>query len=176
MTFPSLLPILLTSFVLIACEGKEIPDFPPLEQGSFTQLKARIEKIHSPLLVNFWATWCPPCMAELPGLMKEAQIFRQQGGRILLVSDDLMLPGISTQDARSKVLAAQKNLNLNAPIFLFDDENNEERDAYYHLPGAIPVTLCFDLTGKIVDRIEGGAPRERFREAVLRALGRKKGK
>jgi hypothetical protein len=109
-------------------------------------------------------------MAELPGLMKEAAAFQKQGGKLLLVSDDLMLPGITNNKAQQKVRAARKKLNLDVPIFLFDDEDNEERDAFFNLPGAIPVTLCFNRQGKIVDRIEGAAPPERFREAMRKAL------
>ena len=173
-TLPVLLSLLFTSFLLLhSCDGKREVEAPALDQGSFTRLKTKIASMGGPLLVNFWATWCGPCMAELPGLMQEAQAFRQKGGRLLLVSDDLMLPNVNTEEAQKKVHLAQKRLHLDVPIFLFDDEDNEARDAFYNLPGAIPVTLCFDRDGKIVDRIEGAAPRERFREAMRRALGEK---
>ena len=42
----------------------------------------------APLLVNFWATWCPPCVAELPALERAVAPFGAQSVRVLLVSVD----------------------------------------------------------------------------------------
>src|SRR5580693_3078929 len=53
------------------------------------ELQSYIEKSDHPLIVNFWATYCVPCVQEIPYFQKHAEKFKKQGLELLLVSLDL---------------------------------------------------------------------------------------
>lgn len=122
-------------------------------------------------LLNFWATWCPPCVAELPDLMAVAREYEARGGRVIGVSYDLMVPRAARETVEDEVRAylAERDLPLSGVIY--EAADFQSIDARFDLPGNIPVTLAFDKSGKLVDRHEGGATRERFAEMMQRALG-----
>lgn len=66
--------------------GDPAPDFSyTLEDGTTHQLSDLQGK---KVLVNFWATWCPPCKAEMPDIQEAAETFREEGFRVLAVSQD----------------------------------------------------------------------------------------
>ena len=54
-------------------------------------------------LINLWATWCAPCVAELPNLVRVAAEYESAGGRVFGISQDLFLPNVSDADALAKV-------------------------------------------------------------------------
>jgi hypothetical protein len=64
---------------------------------------------------------------------------------------------------------AERDLPL--PGVIYDAPDSESIDTRFDLPGYIPVTLAFDKSGKLVDREDGPATRERFAEMMQRALG-----
>src|SRR5690349_9088958 len=55
------------------------------------------------VVLNFWALWCAPCVAELPELVEASRDFETAGGELVLVSYDLMIPGADKEDARRRV-------------------------------------------------------------------------
>jgi thiol-disulfide isomerase/thioredoxin len=122
-------------------------------------------------LLNFWATWCPPCVAELPDLMAVAREYEQRGGRVIGVSYDLMRPGVVRQTVEETVRKFLAERDLPLPGVIYDAPDSESIDTRFDLPGYIPVTLAFDKSGKLVDREDGPATRERFAEMMQRALG-----
>ena len=122
-------------------------------------------------LLNFWATWCPPCVAELPDLIAVAREYEDRGGRVLGVSYDLMVPGVAREAVEDKVRGFLSARDLPLPGVIYEATDFDSIDARFDLPGQIPVTLAFDRTGKLVDRHEGEATRERFAEMMQRALG-----
>ena len=166
------LPLLLAC---TACEGSGAPGPGPLEvrvadlAGLEQALAARRGQ---PLLLNFWATWCAPCVAELPDLLGAAEAFEPDGLRVLGVSFDLMLPDKQADTVREHVHAFLERRGLALPTVIFDAPDYAEINARFELPGAIPVTLAIDREGKVVDREEGEGSRERFGEMARRALGR----
>lgn len=149
-----------------ASEAAPAPAFASLEQ-----LEAEIAKARGHgLLLNLWATWCAPCVAELPELLETERTYRSRGGEVLLLSCDLMVPGVTREDARSKVGEFVSRKKIDVPVLIFDADDYDAIDARFGLPGEIPVTLAFDRNGKIVDRQEGRADRARFAEMMDRAL------
>jgi thiol-disulfide isomerase/thioredoxin len=108
-----------------------------------------------PVLVNFWATWCAPCIAEMPSL--DALAMRETGGlAVVAVSEDL--------DGRQKVtdFFAEHEFQRLEPYL--DGENRLM--AALGLD-TLPTTILFDAEGREVWRMTGAADWEGEREAAL---------
>src|SRR5262245_5398962 len=90
--------LLLLPLALTACGSeagapaalKPLASPPRVERGGIAAIDAALaaERGHGCLL-NFWATWCAPCVAELPDLLEVAHEYEARGGRVLGVSYDL---------------------------------------------------------------------------------------
>jgi peroxiredoxin len=88
------------------------------------------------VLVNFWATWCPPCRKEMPDLERLAQRFGKQGLVILAMSDE----------EEATVAPFIRDGKYTYPILLDPGSKVHER---FHVQG-IPVSLVYDRGGKLV--------------------------
>lgn len=88
------------------------------------------------VLVNFWATWCPPCRKEMPDLDALAHRFADKGLVVLSISDE----------DQAKVSSYVRAHNLNYPILL--DPGRKTNDAF-HIEG-IPQSFVFNREGKLV--------------------------
>lgn len=100
--------------------------------GSVTlsQLKGKV------VLVDFWATWCPPCRAAIPHLVKMYNTHKEQGLEVLGISLDQQKEGLPAFISENKI---------NYPILL----GNQEVAKAYEVQG-IPTLVIFDKKGKIV--------------------------
>lgn len=90
-------------------------------------------------VINFWATWCKPCVAELPYFEKANQTFEQQAVKFILVSLDAM------KQLENKVLPFLQKSNIESTVVLLDDDNyNVWIDKVStDWSGSIPATLLF---------------------------------
>jgi peroxiredoxin len=102
-------------------------------QGKSWTLKDLRGKV---VLVNFWATWCPPCRKEMPDLEALYQKFEDQGFVILAISDE---------DA-AKVAPFVKEHEFTYPILLDPGRKVNERFAI----GGIPKSFVYNREGKLV--------------------------
>jgi len=108
------------------------------------------------VVLNFWATWCPPCRQEIPDLVEFA---RDHEGEVVVLS-------ISVDDPEADVAAFAAEYGINYTV-LRDD--GETAVAYLGATGGIPQTYFLDAEGRARGHIYGSAPREEF-EARLRRL------
>lgn len=113
------------------------------------RLEKEIQKHSGLLVVNFWATWCAPCVKELPDLYRVHQDFNQEGVRLLLVSLDFA-------DEQSKALSLLRKKGIALNTFLLDetDYNSWIDRIEARWQGAIPMTLIYK-DGKKVAFIPG---------------------
>jgi thiol-disulfide isomerase/thioredoxin len=107
------------------------------------------------LIVNFWATWCPPCLEEIPDLvaLKEAR-------------KDVQVLGVAMefQDAK-QVLQFAEGMFVNYPIIL---GRNKDAEQVGSVPG-LPTTFFFDPKGKLVKRQVGKVTRKQMDELMAEA-------
>lgn len=101
-------------------------------------------------LINVWATWCGPCVAELPDFMKINQMYRHRDFEFITISAD-------KPDKKDKALATLKRLHSATKNYIFDSE-----DVYKLIElidpkwqGALPYTLLVEPNGKIVYQKQG---------------------
>jgi thiol-disulfide isomerase/thioredoxin len=82
-----------------------------------TDLEKTIKESKSPLIINFWATYCVPCIEEMPYFQQLAQKYKSKGVSLLLVSLDLKAA------YPHKVNAMAKKLKLTAPVAWLNETN-----------------------------------------------------
>ncbi|HEU0264780.1 MAG TPA: TlpA disulfide reductase family protein [Geobacterales bacterium] len=123
--------------------GKPAPDFTLLDtSGRPVTLSSFTGKV---VVLNFWATTCPPCLAELPSLEDLHRHLLDRGGMVLGVAIDHDLPAVKEVMARKKI---------SFPVLL--DPNKEVSFDSYALFG-LPITLIISKEGVVVDRVIGEA-------------------
>lgn len=155
-------------------EGPPDPATVPLEVGGLdTVLRTVAEHEGQGLLLNFWAIWCGPCVAELPELLEVAEAYHAEGGRVQGVSYDLMapLPDVDETNVETRVRDFLVKREFALPTVIYDDVDYQAVDDHFDLAGGIPVTLAINAAGEIVDREDKAAGRERFEEMMRKALG-----
>ena len=109
------------------------------------------------ILLNFWATWCGPCRAEIPALVDLQQQY----------PDQLVVLGVSIDDPLNKLKPYATEMHMNYPVLVGKDRQDVQ-DAYGPLWG-IPVSVFVDREGKIWKRHSGIASKDQI-EREIKAL------
>lgn len=107
------------------------------------------------VLVNFWATWCPPCRVEIPEFIKLQEKHR----------DRLQIIGISEDDDPETVREFVKTAGINYPVVMA----TPELLAAYGGVAALPTTFVVDTEGRVVQRHLGLLSAENY-DLEIRAL------
>lgn len=111
------------------------------------------------VILNFWATWCPPCKAEMPHMQKFYEKYKDQGVEILAVN-------LTSQDKGvDKVKAFVEENGLTFPILL--DEEGEVGQKYQI--ATIPTSYMIDTKGNIVQTIVGPMDEEMMESLISKA-------
>lgn len=130
--------------------------------GQTVRLKDYRGKI---VLVNFWATWCGPCKAEVPLLVKEEENYRSRGVIFIAVSVD-------EAKSRKKVYAFVSRNLVHLPVWLGATSDDLDR---LGMGLAVPATAFLDQQGQIVFRIIGPTHEGELRDRLDWLIGLRAG-
>lgn len=120
-----------------------------VEEARYAALdKAVTDQKGNVVLVDFWATWCPPCVKKMPAVVALHQTYRAKGLAVVTVSLDKNRRGYSVE-AVQKFLAGQ---NATCTNFVAADAATDGRDIVkrFGIGAGIPYLTLFDKTGKRV--------------------------
>ena len=122
--------------------GQPMPDFAFLDpEGGEKTLQ---DFAGRPLIVNLWATWCTPCVAEMPTLDALAARQGAKGAAVLTISQD-------TQGLTAVKPFFEKHKLPHLPAYA-DPEN---RFGFHYATGVLPTTVIYNAQGKEIARVVG---------------------
>jgi peroxiredoxin len=111
------------------------------------------------ILVNFWATWCPPCRREIPAFMDLFGNYRERGFQIV---------GVAIDDP-DKVRSFVHNLGVDYPQLVGEQDAAKVSERYGNRYGALPYSVLIDRTG-IIQFVRPGELRRELLESELKKL------
>lgn len=117
------------NFTLQTLDGKSV---------TLSQLRGK------PTFVNFWNSWCPPCKAEMPDLVKEYNVYK---GTVQFLGVNLTTNNDSVEGAKGFV----QNFQVPYPILI--DSSGIVGEKYN--VSAVPTSMFIDKNGKIIHMIQG---------------------
>ena len=139
----------LFNFLLVSCNSnksikEDLSDLESLQtKSTFVDLHENnldlSEFKQGKIVISYWATWCAPCIKEMPSLKRAEKILKEYGYTFLLVSDETI----------SKISRFKEKMNFDFN-FLKSSKSFETLGIY-----SMPTSYIFDETGKIVETIVG---------------------
>ena len=147
-------------FSVIICFSQEI------RSVKITEVEKIIAESKTPLIINFWATWCKPCVEEIPYFQKEVEEHKADSLQFLLVSFDFKE---AFPAAIKKFITKRK---ITALVFWLDETN-----ADYFCPkidpkwsGAIPATLFINNKTGYRNFVEEKLSYEKLKHEIMAIL------
>lgn len=136
----------LCSFLLFACNSNITSNISDLEslqlKSSFFDLEENnieLSEFNGKIVISYWATWCAPCIKEMPSIKRAEEILEDYGYTFLLVSDETI----------SKISNFKNEMNFDLK-FLKSNKSFESLGVY-----AMPTSYIFNENGEIVETFVG---------------------
>jgi len=148
-----------SSFASTPSDFKPAPDFELLDvNGKKVRLSDFKGKV---IILNFWATWCPPCRAEIPGFIELYKKYKDKGVEIIGISLD--------EGGVRDVFPFMKEFGINYQVLI---GNYKVTQDYGGIRG-IPTTFVIDKKGNIRAKYVGYRPKEGFERDIIMLLNEK---
>lgn len=160
-----LLLLLAGGFVIIHCSG-------PRSDLTLQEVRAenvldvvQSHKDSAAVLVNFWATWCQPCVEEFPMIVDLSKRYASRGLIVYFVSTDWL-------DEKDKVVRFLEQHGVTGRSFIKNQEDNAFINGVWReWTGAVPFTIVYDRKlGNVIDYWESKQPERRFVHAIEKAV------
>lgn len=116
------------------------------------------------LIINFWATWCPPCKKEIPEFITLQNQYSAQG---------LQFIGVALEDKES-VREYMKTVKINYPVLIAEDQGIALAFKLGDISGTVPFTVVVDQNGQIIYRHQGNFSKDQILSVIAPLLTGKK--
>lgn len=151
--------IIITIYLPFA-EEKHSEKEPIIYNINLKQIKTLLSENKQGLtIINLWATWCPPCVAELPHFGNIYEKYPKEKVHLYLIN-------VEGKEIKEKVLEPflKKNL-LPCPVYLLEEGTPEELEKVLktEISGALPITLIYNSGGKLLKKFEESISEEDIR-------------
>lgn len=141
--------------------GRTVPDAPILAaEITLTGLDGQTRKLSDYrgklVLVNFWATWCSPCVAEMPLLMEAQNTYGPRGLQVL---------GPALDD-RASIEAFVQKLGIRYPVGVDYAQADAAMKQFANEQGALPYSVLISPDGEVIQTLLGGLNKEQLKQLL----------
>lgn len=164
MNFKSSILSLLTALALVPAAALELP------RTNEVSLERPLDTSAELTLVNFWATWCVPCVKELDDLKDLDEKYDDQTLTIVGISLDAALP-IDEDEAARRAVRMIRDKEIRYPNFLFTGAQ-AELARKWDIDSGLPFSLLIDREGRIVEAHRGRIDPKQIVQEIEKHLDR----
>ena len=155
-----LIILVVSVFTTVVCFAQDVKSI------KVTDLEKIIADSKTPLIINFWATWCKPCIEEIPYFQEEVSKHKKDSLQLILVSVDYK------EEFPAGIAATAKKRKFRVPIFWLDETN-----ADYFCPkidpkwsGAVPATLFINNKTGYRNFFEEQLSKDKLKKEIMAIL------